>query len=96
MSQTKQTYKSSSLVTEAEEHAPLANEDAVILGTNVEHLRDEAGFNISEFAREANVTRPFIYKVESGLSNPRLSDMQKLARALGVHVVDLLMPPKDS
>ena len=94
MSQSEQTYSSSSQVTEVSEHAPLANEDAVILGTNVERLRGEVGLNISEFAREANVTRPFIYKVESGLSNPRLSDMQKLARALGVHVVDLLTPPK--
>ena len=94
MSQSEQTYSSSPQVTEASEHVPLADEDAVILGTNVERLREESGLGISTFARKANVSRPFLYKVERGESNPRLSDIQKLARALGVHVIELLTPPK--
>lgn len=95
MSQSEQTYSSSSQVTDVSEHAPLANEDAVILGTNVERLREEAGFNISRFAARANISRPFLYDIESGIANPKLTDMQKIARALGVHVVDLLTPPKE-
>lgn len=91
--QAEQTYSPSSQVTDVSGHAPLANEDAVILGTNVGRLREEAGLNMSRFAAYANISRPFLYDIESGIANPKLTDMQKIARALGVHVIDLLMPP---
>lgn len=95
MSQSEQIYSSSSQVTDASGHAPLANEDAVILGSNVERLRVEAGLNMSRFAARANISRPFLYDIENGVANPKLSDMQKVARALGTTVAELLTPPEE-
>ena len=72
------------------EHAPFALEEAVILGTNVERLRLEAGMDISTFARVAGIARPTIYKVESGVSNLKLSYLNKIADALDFTIVYLL------
>lgn len=72
------------------EHAPFALEEAVILGTNVERLRLEAGMDISTFARVAGIALTTIYKVESGVSNLKLSYLKKIADALDVTIVDLL------
>ena len=78
------------------EHAPLGLEEAYILGYNVERLRTKERMDITKFAQVSGITRPTIYKIESGEADPRLSYIRKLADALGVTVVDLLMPPFDA
>lgn len=78
-----------------EDHAPLALEEAVILGSNVERLRVNAGLGVSQFAAVADISRPFIYKVERGEANPKLTELKKLSIALGVSVAELLMPPPE-
>ena len=72
------------------EHVPFALEEAVILGANVERLRIKAGMDIATFARVAGIARPTVYKVESGVSNLKLSYLRKIADALGVSIVELL------
>lgn len=89
------TYAASELEALSEEHAPLALEEAVILGTNVERLRVEAGMGVSKFASVADISRPFIYKVERGEANPKLTEIKKLSIALGVSVAELLTPPPE-
>lgn len=79
----------------AEEHAPLALEEAVILGSNVERLRVRAGMGVSKFSAVADISRPFIYKVERGEANPKLTELKKLSIALGVSVAELLTPPPE-
>ncbi len=64
-----------------------------MLGANVERLRLQTSMSVARFASRADISRPFIYKVESGVANPKLSDIKKLANALGVSVIDLLTPP---
>lgn len=78
------------------EHVPLGLEEAYVLGYNVERLRVKERMDITKFAQVAGVTRPTVYKIESGEADPRLSYIRKLADALGVSVVDLLTPPHDS
>lgn len=78
------------------EHAPLGLEESYVLGYNVERLRNQAHMDIARFAQVAGVTRPTVYKVESGESNLKLSYIRKLADALGVTVIDLLTPPYEA
>lgn len=78
-----------------DEHAPLAMEEAVILGSNVERLRLKTGMGITAFCTLAGMSRPFLYKIESGEANPKLSELKKLANALGVSVVELLTPAQE-
>lgn len=77
------------------EHPSLGLEEAYILATNVRRLRLKMDISIAEFARESGLTRPTIYKVESGLSDLKLSKICDMATALGVTAKDLLTPPSD-
>lgn len=78
------------------EHAPLGLEESYMLGYNVERLRKQARMDIASFAQIAGITRPTVYKVESGESNLKLSYIRKIADALGVTVIDLLTPPYEA
>lgn len=71
-------------------HAPIALEEAVILGTNVERLRTMQKLDKTKFANMAGISRPTLYKIESGQCDAQLSLIRKLADALGVTVSDLL------
>lgn len=74
-------------------HAPLAFEDSVILGTNIERLRTEQGLDLQRFAQVAGVSRPTIYEIERGEGDPKLSTIRKIAEALDVSVAELFAPP---
>jgi XRE family transcriptional regulator of biofilm formation len=54
-------------------------------------LREERGLNQVELGRKAKVTTAYISQLEAGKKvNPSLEVLQKLARALGVTVSELL------
>ena len=53
--------------------------------------REEQGLSQVELAKRAHVGRTYIVKLESGdKKNPSLDILQKLAKALGVPVAELL------
>lgn len=79
----------------AVEHAPLALEESVMIASNVERLRKRQNLSILRFSQMAGVSRPTIYKLESGSSDPKLSVLKKVADGLGVSIVDLMTPHKD-
>ena len=60
------------------------------LGLNVARLRNEQELTKDALAQMSGISRPFLDKIESGLSNPRLSDVLQLADALCVNPLDLL------
>lgn len=76
-----------------EEHEPLINIDAVVLGRNVARLRKEAKLTKHKFALMVNVGRPFLNRIENGTADPRLSIIRRLAEALAVSPQDLLRDP---
>lgn len=78
------------------QHAILGIEEAYILGYNVERLRKLANLDIATFSRMSNISRPTLYKIESGESNLRLSNLKKIADALGVSIPHLLTLPHES
>lgn len=65
-------------------------EECVVFGNNVERIRTDEGLSITRFCEMAGISRPTLYKIERGESDPRLSMMVKIAKALGVSVEDLL------
>ncbi|HWU39678.1 MAG TPA: helix-turn-helix transcriptional regulator [Candidatus Acidoferrum sp.] len=53
--------------------------------------RQERGFTQEELAKKAKVTKRYISQLETGLQeNPPLPVLQRLAKALGVSVGELL------
>lgn len=60
------------------------------LAGRLKELRKQKGVSQDMLARASDVSRPTLAKMESGLSSPRLSNLEQLARALDVDVLDLL------
>lgn len=61
-------------------------------GQRIAKIRAERGYSQSQLARLAGLTAPFISQIEGGIRLQRSSwvTLQKIARALGVTVDDLL------
>lgn len=60
------------------------------LGSNLKRIRTEKGISQGDIGRELKVSRGFISTIENGKTNPTLSTITKLAKALGVSVDELL------
>jgi transcriptional regulator with XRE-family HTH domain len=59
------------------------------IGHNVRRLRDERGWNQTELGFHADTSPSIISLIENGKRNPSTATLMKIARALGVEVVDL-------
>lgn len=57
---------------------------------NLKALRVKKGWSQSRLARESGVSQTYISELEAGKSAPTVPVVQKLARALGVPVQDLI------
>ena len=62
-----------------------------MIGTNVKRLRQEKGFSQEKLSKLADVSLNTIFKIETEETpNPTIETVQKIARALGVGVEELL------
>lgn len=64
-------------------------ENVVGLGAKVKQIREKRGMSISELARRANVSRAYLYLIESDKTNPTLQIVSRIATALEVSVNEL-------
>jgi transcriptional regulator with XRE-family HTH domain len=62
------------------------------VGERIAELRRAAGMTQEAFAESLDVTVQYISRIEVG-ENLTLTTLAKIARALGVTVIDLLQPP---
>lgn len=60
------------------------------LGKNLKRLRLAKAISQGDIARTLEVSRGYISNVENGKTNPTLSTISKLAKAVGVSVDELL------
>ncbi len=61
------------------------------LGAMLKTAREKKGLTQDELAKRAKLTKPYISQLESGArKNPSLPALQRLAKALGVPVTELL------
>jgi XRE family transcriptional regulator of biofilm formation len=61
------------------------------LAKMVKRLREQQGLSQTVLAKRAKVTQGYVAQIESGVSkNPSLAVLQRLAKALGVPVAELL------
>jgi transcriptional regulator with XRE-family HTH domain len=52
--------------------------------------RAVSGLTQMVVAKKARITRQYLYKLEAGKADPTVTVLQRLARALGVPVTELL------
>jgi len=60
------------------------------LGLNLKRIRTKKGISQGDIARELEVSRGFISTIENGKTNPTLSTITNIAKALGVSTDELL------
>jgi transcriptional regulator with XRE-family HTH domain len=60
------------------------------VGFNIRRIREEKGFSQEKLAALADLHRAYIGQIERGEKNIGLKNLQKIAKALGVHTKDLL------
>lgn len=58
--------------------------------TNIESNRKRLALSRRQLADRAGVSQQTIWLIESGRRSPTLTTLDKIARALGVEIVDLL------
>lgn len=78
----------SSLVRRTARHASARE----LIATNIVVLRRTRGWSQEELAYEAGLHRTFVAHVERQVRNIAIDNVEKLARALGVEVYELLVP----
>jgi len=60
------------------------------LGKNLKRIRTEKGITQGDIVRNLGVSRSFISNIENGKTNPTLSTITNIAKALGVLSDELL------
>jgi len=56
----------------------------------LKELREAKGLSQAALAKKARVTREYVNKLEAGRYDPTVGVLQRLARALGVSVTQML------
>lgn len=65
-------------------------DESTKLGLNLKKIRTKKNISQGDIARDLAVSRGFISTIENGKTNPTLSTISKLAKALGVSSDELL------
>jgi transcriptional regulator with XRE-family HTH domain len=60
------------------------------MGIRIRELRVRAGVSLRGLAKQARVDFSTIHRIERGDESPRFTTLEKLAKALGVSVRDLI------
>ena len=60
------------------------------MGLRLRVVRQKKGFSLRDLAAKAKVDFSTIYRIEAGKVIPRLDTLERLAKALGVPVTELL------
>lgn len=66
----------------------------VTLAANLRKYRTKAGISQKQLADSVGTSYPRISEIENGKGNPTLETLEKLAKALNIRAVDLLIPAK--
>jgi transcriptional regulator with XRE-family HTH domain len=64
--------------------------DAKRLGKNLKRIRTEKNISQSDIASSLGASRGFVSNIENGKTNPTLTTITKIAKAVGVSADELL------
>ena len=60
------------------------------LGENIKKIREAKGMSQGDICRITAMDRGYISRVENGSKNPTISNLEKIAKALGVTASELI------
>jgi len=64
------------------------------MGLRLREWRDRRGYSVRELAKRAGVAYVTVSRIENGHMSPTVEMLEKLARALKVHVIELFPAPR--
>jgi putative transcriptional regulator len=70
-----------------------ARQARLSLGGRIRERRETAGLTQAELSSRAGIGRVTLTRIETGEHSPRTETLTAIARALGVEVEDLILPP---
>lgn len=56
------------------------------IGQRIKALREKANISGNALARKAEISQPYLWEIENGETEPSISSLEKIAKALGVTV----------
>jgi transcriptional regulator with XRE-family HTH domain len=59
---------------------------------NVKAWREQRGLSQQSLSAGAGITRPYLARVETGVQTVSVDNLEKLAKALSIDIVELLKP----
>lgn len=62
------------------------------LGLNIQRLRHERDWSLEDLSFESGIHRTYISGIERGIRNPTVTNVAKVAKALGVSAGTLIDP----
>ena len=65
-----------------------------LVAWNLRRIRVERGVSQEQLAVDAGVDRTYVGRIERGMENPTVGNLDKLAEALDIHISTLFMKPK--
>lgn len=66
------------------------DDDLLKIGLKIKALREARGLNRDVFAREAEISKHYLYRIEYGNANPSVLQLRKIANFFDVRVKDLI------
>lgn len=66
------------------------NNSAIKLGENIRKIRAEKQLTQIELCHKLKVDRAYMSNIENGKKNPTLATIEKIAKALGVSIEELI------
>ncbi|HEY7796861.1 MAG TPA: helix-turn-helix transcriptional regulator, partial [Microbacteriaceae bacterium] len=66
------------------------NLDALIIGKRIRALRNEKGMNLDTLAEILSRATSYVSGIETGKKDPKLNELQTIAKALGVELDELI------
>ena len=66
------------------------NDEAKRLGQNLKRIRTKKGISQGDIVKTLDMPKSFVSSIENGKTNPTLSTIAKLAKALSITVGELL------
>ena len=65
-------------------------DEAQKLGKNLKRIRTQKGISQGDIVRQLGMPKSFVSNIENGKTNPTLSTITKIAKAIGVSVGELM------
>lgn len=60
------------------------------LGKNIKHIREEKKMTQGDIHRSSGLDRAYLSRIESGLVNPTVSNLEKISKTLDITIDKLL------